>query len=428
MARKPFASSQPTHNSASQREAHLLLIGASYRTCSLEDRDRLQRKSRHIVVPTSSDHHAPWSDVVLLATCNRVEVYVLTKSPNLVSHRMRKSLGVSSNDQSLYVLDAEDAAAHLIRVASGLDSVAEGEQQVTEQVRNAPKQLPSPSADERPLEDLFLRAAKIAPRIRRLAGVRPEDASASHAAIRFLQAAVPLENPTVALIGTGKMARIAAQALRGRARVEILNRDVARARQLAKILNGEAVPLRKLSQVLAEADVVVAATASQAPLVTARGLRAAMHRRDGRPIWLIDLGFPRNVDPTCRSLAGVHLLDLDGLAPWGRFSSSPTAQARVEARIREEAERMVESLRPTASADVASFRKTAEALRRQEVAEALGRLPELSKEGQTVVDRLATRLVNRLLHAPTRLLYALPEGRCKELIREMVSGLQGGSG
>src|SRR5207253_2167277 len=163
--------------------------------------------------PTSSDHHAPWSDVVLLATCNRVEVYVLTKSPNLVSHRMRKSLGVSSNDQSLYVLDAEDAAAHLIRVASGLDSVAEGEQQVTEQ-----------------------------------------------------------------------MARIAAQALRGRARVEILNRDVARARQLAKILNGEAVPLRKLSQVLAEADVVVAATASQAPLVTARGLRAAMHRRDGRPI------------------------------------------------------------------------------------------------------------------------------------------------
>src|SRR5205807_1972708 len=282
MARKPFASSQPTHNSASQREAHLLLIGASYRTCSLEDRDRLQRKSRHIVVPTSSDHHAPWSDVVLLATCNRVEVYVLTKSPNLVSHRMRKSLGVSSNDQSLYVLD-------------------------------------------------------------------PDDASASHAAIRFLQAAVPVENPTVALIGTGKMARIAAQALRGRARVEILNRDVARARQLAKILNGEAVPLRKLSQVLAEADVVVAATASQAPLVTARGLRAAMHRRDGRPIWLIDLGFPRNVDPTCRSLAGVHLLDLDRLAPWGRFSSSPTAQARVEARIREEAERMVESLRPTAS-------------------------------------------------------------------------------
>jgi glutamyl-tRNA reductase len=230
------------------------------------------------------------------------------------------------------------------------------------------------------------------------------------------------------MIGTGKMARIAAKNLRGRACIRILNRSLTRARELAKILGGKAVPLADLREVLAEADVVLAATAVRRPIVTVQTLRAAIRRRNGRPLWLIDLGFPRNVDPRCRGLAGVHVLDLDGLAPWGQSHPPPTAHARVEARIRKEAERMIESLGPSASLDVAFLRRTAEAFRRQEVEKALVRLPELSEEGRAVVDILATRLVNRFLHAPTQRLRSLPEGRRKEIVEEIVSGLQGGAG
>ncbi len=415
-------------SSVSSTAARFLLIGANHRTCTLDARERLLRRAAYAPMRRTGGPRPPWSDLVLLTTCNRVEVYALTETPKLASETIHRALGVSEDERTLYVLQDHDAAAHLLRVASGFDSLAEGEEQVTEQVRKAPSQRPSGTSPRGPLADLFLRAARIAPRIRRIAGLHPGDASASHAAVRFLEAVVPLENPIVALIGTGKMARIAAKSLRGRARIRILNRSLARARELAKTLDGRAVPLADLREVLAEADVVLAATAVRRPLVTTQTLRAAIGRRNGRPLWLIDLGFPRNVDPSCRGLAGVHLLDLDGLAPWGQSPPPPAAHARVESRIQKEAERMIESLCPSASLDVAFLRRTAEAVRRQEVEEALARLPELSEEGRAVVDMLATRLVNRFLHAPTQRLRSLPEGKRKEIVQEIVAGLRGGAG
>jgi glutamyl-tRNA reductase len=224
------------------------------------------------------------------------------------------------------------------------------------------------------------------------------------------------------------MARIAAKNLRPRAEIRILNRNHARARELAGSLGGKAVPFGDLPRVLAEADVVLAATAVRHPLITTPMLRAAIRRRDGRPIWLIDLGFPRNVDPGCRRLPGVHVWDLDGLGPWGQRSPSPNALARVEHRIRKEADRMIESLRPAASVDVAVLRKTAEAVRRREVEAALARLPDLSEKDRAIVDKLAMRLVNRFLHGPTERLRSLPEGTRTEIVQEIVAGLQRGTG
>lgn len=408
--------------------AHLLVIGTNHRTSSLDARERLLRKASYASLRKAGGHRPPWSDLVLLTTCNRVEVYALTEAPQRAAETVRRALGVAEDEPILYVLEDFDAAAHLIRVASGLDSLAEGEDQVTTQVRNAPLRRSTRASPHGPLPDLFHHAARIAPQVRRSAGATAGDASASHAAIRFLESVVPVENRIVVLIGTGKMARIAAKNLRPRAEVRILNRDPARARELAESLGGKAVPLADLRKVLAEADIVIAATAVQRPLITPQALRAAIRRRDGRPIWLIDLGFPRNVDPGCRRLPGVHLWDLDGLAPWGQRPPSPNALARVEHRIRREAERMIGSLRPATSVDVAVLRKTAEAVRRHEVEAALARLPGLSEADRAVVDKLAMRLVNRFLHGPTERLRSLREGTRTEIVQEMVAGLQGGSG
>jgi len=365
---------------------------------------------------------------VLLTTCNRIEIYALTDTPRRAAETVRSALRAPKDEPTLYVLEDRDAAAHLLRVASGLDSLAEGEGQVTEQVRNAPSKRPTRTSTRSPLADVFRHAARIASQVRRIAAATSADASASHAAVRFLEAVVGVEGRVVALIGTGKMARIAAKSLRPRAEIRILNRSLARARELAGALGGQAVPLAELHKVLAEADVVLAATAVRRPVITTPTLRAAIRRREGRPIWLIDLGFPRNVDPRCRQLPGVHALDLDELAPWGQRPLSPTVHARVEHRIRHEAERMIASLRPSASVDVAILRETAEAVRRHEVAAALARLPRLPEADQAIVDKMATRLVNRFLHVPTERLRSLPEGTRKEMLQQMVESLEGGPG
>src|SRR2546426_2487401 len=420
----PRRSDLPTRAAAT----HLIVIGTNHRTSSLDTRERLLRKASYASLRKAGGPRPPWSDVVLLTTCNRIEVYALTEDPARAAELVRKTLGVSLDERILYVLDDGDAAAHLIRVASGLDSLAEGEEQVTAQIRNAPARRPTRIRANGPLADVFLQAARIAPSIRAIAGFNSRDASASHAAIRFLEAVLPLEHRIVAVIGTGKMARIAAKALRPRAEIRVVNRNHPRARELAQSLDGEAVPWADLQTLLADADIVLAATAVRRPLITKQMVRAAIRRRQGRPIWLIDLGFPRNVDPGCRGLPGVHLLDLDGLAPWGQRPPSPAALVRVDHRIRKESERLIESLRPEAFVDVAALRKTAEAVRRRELEEAFARLPDLSEEDRAIVDKLSMRLVNRFLHGPTERLRSLPEESRAEIVQEIVAGLQGGPG
>ncbi len=417
----PHRSDGPTLTAA----AHLLVIGTNHRTSSLDTRERILRKASYASLRMAGGRRPPWSDLVLLTTCNRVEVYALTGAPARTAEVVRKTFGVSGDEPILYVLDDGDAAAHLIRVASGLDSLAEGEEQVTAQIRSAPSRRPTGIRANGPLDGVFLQAARIAPSIRAIAGFDPRDASASHAAIRFLEAVLPLEHRIVAVIGTGKMARIAAKALRPRAEIRVVNRNHPRARELAKSLDGEAVPWADLPTLLADVDIVLAATAVRHPLITKQMVRAAVRRRKGRPIWLIDLGFPRNVDPGCRGLPGVHLLDLDGLAPWGQNPPSPAALARVDHRIRKESKRLIELLRPAASVDVAALRKTAEAVRRHELEEAFARLPDLSDEDRAIVDKLSMRLVNRFLHGPTERLRSLPGERRAEVAQEMVAGLRG---
>jgi len=407
---------------------HLLVTGTNHRTSNLDMRERLLRKASYASLRKAGGPRPPWSDFILLTTCNRVEVYALTEDPQRGAETVRRALGVSENEQILYSMEDRDAAAHLLRVASGLDSVAEGEEQVTAQVRKAASERPTRTAQGGRLADFFLLAARMASQLRRIAGVNPAEASASHAAVRFLEAVIPVEEPIVALIGTGKMARIAAKSLRPRAEIRILNRNLTRACELAESLGGEAVPMADLPKVLEEADIVLAAAAVRQPLITPQALRASIRGREGRPIWLIDLGFPRNVDPECRRLRGVHVLDLDGLAPWGQRPPSPNALARVEHRIRKEADRMIESLRPAASVDVAVLRKTVEAVRRSEVEAALARLPDLSEEDRAIVDKLAIRLVNRFLHGPTERLRSLPKGTRTEIVQQIVVGLQGGPG
>lgn len=403
----------------------LLLLGANHRTCPLDQRETLLRRATHARLQRGASARAPWDDLVLLTTCNRIEVYAATRTPETAVQAIAAALDILPDDERFYVLRGEAAAAHLFRVASGLDSLAQGEAQVMAQVRQAPSLRPHARRQASALAVAFERAARTAPRIRTLAGLDATGASASHAALRFLGTSVPLARPTIGLLGTGKMARIAAASLRGTAKILVVNRDPKTAREVARDLGGRGSGLDGLDAMLEASDVVLAATRSAKPLVTARRLERVLPSRKGRPLWLVDLGFPRNVDAACGELPGVTLVDIDGLAPWGAQPPAPAALARAEDRIREEAGRVASSLEPSASEDIAALRRSLEAIRRSEVAEAFERLPALSDGDRAVVDKLATRLVNRLYHGPTEHLRSLRGEERAERVRELLRGLGG---
>lgn len=406
----------------------LMLLGANHRTSSLEDRERFLRCATYPRLRRAGGPRPPWDDLAILTTCNRIEIYAVTSQPRAAMQVIRSVLGVREDSKLVYSLSNVDAAAHLLRVASGLDSLAQGESQIVAQVRRAPSQRPEAWRRSGDLATLFEGAARAATRIRHAADLDQSETSASHAALRFIESSVHLDRPTVALLGTGKMARIAAASLRGRARIFVANRDPARAREVARALGGRGAGLDALDSILEQADVVLAATSSRKPIVSASRLRRIIARRRGRPLWIIDLGFPRNIAPGCRGLRGVALLDIDGLAPWGAQPLPPAALAAAEARLRREAKRLAGLFRPAASDGVASLRKTAEAIRRREVEEALARLPGLSDADRAVVDKLAARLVNRFLHGPTELLRTSPEPVRAELIQEFLRGIGGTEG
>lgn len=403
----------------------LVLVGVNHRTCPLDRREELLGRASYARLRRAGGPSPPWDDLILLITCNRIEAYAVSEAPSAAIEAIGAAFEIRPDSGPLYILRGTEAVAHLFRVASGLDSLAQGEGQVAAQVRRAPSERPKTWRRSGLLADTFERAARAATRIRTLAGLDAVDASASHAALRFLRASAPLEHPTVALLGTGKMARIAAVSLRGQARILVANRDARRAREVARELGGRGSGLDDLDRILKSADVVLAATASREPLVSARRLQRALADRGDRPLWLIDLGFPRNIDPSCGRLRGVVLVDLDDLAPWGAQPLPPAALARAEARIREEATRVVASLQPHQTEDIAALRQAAEEIRRTEVQEALARLPTLSDSDRAVVDKLATRLVNRFLHGPTERLRSLPAGARAEIVQELLRGIGG---
>jgi glutamyl-tRNA reductase len=368
-----------------------------------------------------------WADVLLLKTCNRIEIYAVTPSPRRAVRAIARALDLANPSPFLYVLEDEDAAQHLLRVTSGFDSVAQGESQIATQVRHAASERAGATGGETILSSLLVRALRVAARIRHSAGLSGQGRSASEAAIRFIEQAIPVVRPQVILLGTGKMARIAAEGLDGRAVLTVLNRT-PRAIGTPQTRSRDADGFASLPQALVAADVVIAATASPERLVTRRSLGAAMAKRSGRRLWLIDLGFPRNVDPSCRSLEGVTLVDIDGLAPWGSQRLAPGTLARAESRIRADSIRLLRSLRPKDDVQVDRFRKVAEALRHDEVARAFARLPHLSEAERTVVDQLATRLLNRFLHEPTERLRILPEEGRARLLDELLQDMERAGG
>jgi glutamyl-tRNA reductase len=202
----------------------------------------------------------------------------------------------------------------------------------------------------------------------------------------------------------------------------VANRDLRKARTTASRLGANLMTLRDLPRILREADAILAATSAEKPLVRKAALERAMAVRRGRPLWLVDLGVPRNVESACGTVNGVTLLNIDDLAPWAWHPPDPAALAHVEGAIRDEAVLAVDALRPRPADLVATLRRAAEAWRRREVERTLSRLPGASEEERRIVEKMADRLTNRLLHTPTSMLRRMQAEGQTALVAELLGG------
>ena len=380
---------------------HLLGFECSLETASLDQLDRLHRTLDDRWVEERFRRSPETEEVTRLATCHRVEIYLIVRSEG-EPLRWRREL---PGDPAIWrVRSGRELVRHLYRVANGRDSLALGEREIRFQVRAAGHA--TRSRDPRPfLPELFEEAAAAADELS--PSVPPEQSVASIAVAHLVKLTHQV-NPRALVIGAGTVGRQVTEQLAPSAQVTIAYRHRSPDEEFLQRTGARAVPFDALRPELAMADVVVTATKS------GRGFLGPSDLAPARPVLLVDLGVPRNIDPAVRDLPYVRLVDLEELRAVSRIDPVPPEDPRLTALADQSAEWWESrALEPW----VDELRRRAEELRRAEVELARSFLGPLRPEQEVAVERLTRRIVARLLIGSTEKLRSLPPGAEADRLR-----------
>jgi glutamyl-tRNA reductase len=372
----------------------LVLVGTSHRLSPVEVRERIA-----FDVDGAAElarRLADGGEAVCLSTCNRTELYLAHPEPDAAESLAAEAL--LEGEVELYRLRDGDAALHLFRVAAGLDSLVPGEGEILGQVREAYEA----GARGPVLDRLFREALRVGKKVRTETAIAESPASVSSAAAALAQQVFgALDRCRVFLVGAGEVSELAARALtaRGATIAAVTSRTEASASKLADAFGARMIPFDQLSRELEQADVVVSSTSSPEQVLS----RDEVPDRKGRPLFVIDLAVPRDVDPQLAELEDCYLYDIDDLQAVVRESLSGRRReaTRAEAIVAQEAKRFRDwqaSLHVVPA--IASLRERAESIRSGELAKAEGRLEGLSESERRTVESLTTQIVNKLLHVP----------------------------
>ena len=391
----------------------LFVAGLSHHLAPVEVRERLvveEDKLREILGDLAGRGVA--SEVVVLSTCNRVEIYGVAEVPSEARAAGFRQLGahrgvpLGALEPLLYTKIDADAVAHLFRVTASLDSMLVGEPQITGQVKEAFALAQACGTVGSLLHAAMTQAFNVAKKVRTETGIGRHAVSLSFAAVELARKIFgSLEGASVLFVGAGEMGELAARHMgeQGALPPYVANRTAARAEALARELGGIAVPFEQAARLLGDVDIAIASTAAPEPIITAGDVRAALARRGTRPLFLIDLGVPRNVDPAVAGLDGAFCYDVDDLRAVVEANLRERAREaqRAEALVAREVARFAARLRdlevvPT----IVSLRDKLESMRRAEVERALARLPGATPETRRALDALSQAIVNKVLHAP----------------------------
>jgi glutamyl-tRNA reductase len=422
--------------------ASLFVAGMSHRTAPLEVREQLaleEDKVRQILGDLAG--RGLLAEVMILSTCNRVEVYGVAEVPGEARSAAFSLLGAQRGlrlpdlEALLYTRTEEEAVLHAFRVAASLDSMVLGEPQILGQVKDAFALAQSSSTVGPLLHTLMTQAFNVAKKVRTETEIGRLAVSVSFAAVELARKIFgSLEGKSVLLVGAGEMGELAARHLvdQGSLPVYVTNRTRSRAEELARALAGTAVPFDQLHASMESVDIVITSTAAPEPIIRVAEVQRAMHARRSRPLFFIDIAVPRNVEAAVNELPNVFCYDVDDLrgVVESNLRERQREAQRAEALVQREVERFAERLKDLEVAPtIVSLREKLEAVRRAEVDRALARLPNADAETRRIIEALSEAIINKVLHAPTvKLRDSSRQGhgrRWIELISELF-GLRGG--
>ncbi|QPN63553.1 glutamyl-tRNA reductase [Synechococcus sp. CBW1004] len=406
---------------------HIAVVGLSHRTAPVEIRERLsipEQTMESSLQRLRSDEQV--LEASILSTCNRLEIYALLRHPELgisaVGDFLSQVSGLSVDDLSphLFTFHHEEAVAHLLRVAAGLDSLVLGEGQILSQVKKMVRLGQEHRSIGPILNRLLTQAVSTGKRVRTETNLGTGAVSISSAAVELAQLKVgqsrgidelvPLDHEQVAVVGAGRMARLLLQHLqaKGCRGAVLLNRTVQRAEALAAdfpALPVQCRPLSDLDHCLSTCSLVFTSTGAEEPIITADRL-AALNRRSS--LMLIDIGVPRNISPDAGELQGVDAFDVDDLQEVVARNQESRREIAQEAEglLAEEARQFLEWWDGLEAVPLVNrLRHHLEDIREQELQKALSRMgPDLSARERKVVEALSKGIINKILHTPvTRL-------------------------
>ena len=397
----------------------VIVLGVSHHGAPLDVRERLAFRGAEVPAALARMRdRADAREAALLSTCNRTELYLVDGAGDAVAEGwalLSERLGADAREYG-YVRRDRDAAAHLFRVASGLDSLVVGESQIHGQVRDAWEGSRSTSGTV--LNRLFQSALLVGGRVR-------SETTLGHGALSVSSAAVQLSKKIFGglvgrramVLGAGEMAELALASLQqeGVRAAIVANRTFERAAELAAQYGATAVHYDEAWEALAEVDLLLCSTAAPRPVVSAERVRAAVARRGDRPLCILDIAVPRDVDPAVASLDNVFLYDMDDLhaVVSSNLSRRQSAVPAAESVIGHEVEKFWQWVAGlTAVPVVTQFREEMNRLRERELAVALRRLPDLTPDQRVALEHFSQALMNKFMHDPSvRLRAAAANGR-----------------
>jgi glutamyl-tRNA reductase len=411
--------------------SEVLLLGVSFKTAPVAVRERLAMTdtgAAEFLAEAAAE--ATVEEAAVISTCNRTEVYLVSPNPvaaeSAVLGLLANRAGIRPTElaEIIYAPRNCDAARQLYRVAAGLESMIVGEAEVQGQVRRAHELALRTGTSGPMLNRLFGAALQTGKRVRSETTISEGRASVSSVAVRLAQEVIgDLRSRHVVIIGAGETSELTAQALaeQGVATVFLANRRADRARSIAARFGGQVVSLHDLPEQLERADIVVSSTASPHPIVGAAELEEVMATRRGRPLLLIDIAVPRDIEAACGDVEDVALYDIDDLQGvvahtlTNRSGAALIGEEIVEEEIRRFARWMgQQDVLPT----VAALREHGRDIVERVLAENSGRWEGATDRDLARVDAIARAVMQRLLHEPTIRMRESGHGRVA-LVREL---------
>jgi glutamyl-tRNA reductase len=391
----------------------LLLTGLNHRTAPVEVRERIAFEEHSLPAALASLRKCPGLlEGMILSTCNRVEIAATLDDEADAGCAVETFLAESRSVERawvvpyLYRYDGSDAIRHLFRVASSLDSMMVGEPQILGQLKSAYAVAKEHGALSGFLDLVMTRAFNVAKRVRSETDIGESAVSISYAAVELARDIFgSLEGKRVLVVGAGKMAESALRHFRraGVSEILIANRTRERSQSLADEFNGQVIDYSSLLDALPEVDILLASSGATHYILTRDQMRAVISRRKNRPMFLIDIAVPRNIEPDVNKLDNVFLYDIDDLDKTVQSNIEGRNATAIEAEeiIREEVERMMQRLKTREVAPtIISLQEQLEVVRKGEIARMRARLGPMTPQQEQAIEAITRGIINKIAHGP----------------------------